>query len=110
MTEADRLAQLLAKCPSLAKAFTGTQVTFDDQAEPTDDDLHFITRVEGAPVKIQGRLGPDGVWRITAYHIAIPPEHEEAAEAAIAGRNSWSLSMASARRWLGTPFRACWGR
>ena len=84
ITEADRLAQLLAKCPSLAKAFTGTQVTFDDQAEPTDDDLHFITRVEGAPVKIQGRLGPDGVWRITAYHIAIPPEHEEAVEAAIA--------------------------
>jgi hypothetical protein len=84
MTEIDRLARLLAKCPSLAKAFAGEQTTFDGVAEPTDDDLHFITRVEGAPVKIQGRLGPDGVWRISAYHIAIPPEHEEAAEVAIA--------------------------
>ena len=84
MREIDRLARLLAKCPSLAKAFASEQTTFDDVAEPTDDDLCFITRVEGAPVKIQGRLGPDGVWRIAAYHIAIPPEYEEAAEAAIA--------------------------
>jgi hypothetical protein len=58
MTEIDRLARLLAKCPSLAKAFASEQTTFDGVAEPTDDDLHFITRVEGASVKIQGCLGP----------------------------------------------------
>jgi hypothetical protein len=75
-TEIDRLARLLAKCPSLAKAFASEQTTFDGVAEPTDDDLCFITRVEGAPVKIQGRLGSDGVWRVSAYHIAIPPEYE----------------------------------
>ena len=39
MTEIDRLARLLAKCPSLAKAFASEQTTFDDEAEPTDDDL-----------------------------------------------------------------------
>ena len=34
--------------PALRKAFTSMQSTFDDEAEPTDDDLAFITRVRGA--------------------------------------------------------------
>jgi hypothetical protein len=69
MTEADRLAQLPAKCPSLAKAFASEQTTFDDVAEPMDDDLCFITRVADAPLQIEGRLAPDGIWRITSYLI-----------------------------------------
>lgn len=48
-TETDKLMRLMAKCPSLAKALVGSQTTFDDEAEPTDDDLSFITRVRGAP-------------------------------------------------------------
>lgn len=82
--EGDKLARLLAKCPSLAKAFDGSQVTFDDQAKPTNDDVLFITRVTDAPVQVEGRLGPDGAWRITSYHIPTGVEDEAGVEAAIA--------------------------
>ena len=69
MTEIDRLARLLAKCPSLAKTFASEQTTFDDEAEPTADDLLFVTRVPDSPLQIEGRLAPDGIWRITSYLI-----------------------------------------
>ena len=48
-SEFDKLARPTAKFPSntLAKALASTQSTFDDEAEPTDDDLAFITRVRG---------------------------------------------------------------
>ena len=52
-TEIDRLARLLAKCPSLAKAFASEQTTFDDEAEPTVDDLLFVTRVPDSPLQIE---------------------------------------------------------
>jgi hypothetical protein len=68
MTEIDRLARLLAKCPSLAKAFASEQTTFDDEAEPTADDLLFVTRVPDS-LQIEGRLAPDGIWRIASYLI-----------------------------------------
>jgi hypothetical protein len=29
----------------------------------------FITRVADAPLQIEGRLAPDGIWRITSYLI-----------------------------------------
>ena len=54
MTEGDKLARLLAKCPSLAKAFASEQTNFDGVAEPTDDGLPFLTRVRGAPLLIWG--------------------------------------------------------
>ena len=51
MTEIDRLARLLAKCPSLAKAFASEQTTFDDVAEPTDDDLRSSRASGAAPLR-----------------------------------------------------------
>jgi hypothetical protein len=42
------------RLPALRKAFTSMQSTFDDVAEPTDDDLVFITRVRGAPREFGG--------------------------------------------------------
>jgi hypothetical protein len=80
-SEGARLVRLLAKCPSLAKAFDGSQTTFDDEAEPTDDDLAFITRVRGAPLQIWGRLQRNGRWLITSYLVPTAAEHEDATEA-----------------------------
>jgi hypothetical protein len=57
-TEIDRLMQLAAKFPALAKAIVSTQTTFDDEAEPTDADMLFITRVTDSPVQVEGRLAP----------------------------------------------------
>ena len=70
--------------PALRKAFTSMQYTFDDVAEPTDDDLAFITRVRGAPLQIWGRLQRNGRWLITSYLVPTAAENEDATEAGIA--------------------------
>jgi hypothetical protein len=83
-SEGDRLARLLARCPWLAKAFVSEQTNFDDVAEPTDRDVMFMTRVTDSPLQVEGRLGPDGVWRITSYLVPTAAKNEDATEAAIA--------------------------
>ena len=70
--------------PALRKAFTTMQSTFDDVAEPMDDDLAFITRVRGAPPRIWRRLQRNGRWLITSYLIPTDADNEDATEAAIA--------------------------
>jgi hypothetical protein len=84
MDELEKLVQFMNRFPALAEAFTSTQSTFDDQAEPTDDDLLFVTRIIDAPVVVEGRLAPDGIWRISRCHLSVDPEHEGAVEEAIA--------------------------
>jgi hypothetical protein len=75
-TETDKLMRLMAKCPSLAKALDGSQTTFDDEAESTDDDLAFIRRVRGAPLQIWGCLQRNGRWLITSYLVPTAPKNE----------------------------------
>jgi hypothetical protein len=98
MTEIDRLARLLAKCPSLAKTFASEQTTFDDEAEPTADDLLFVTRVPGTP-----RAG----WHMANYVVSHTSRRREAAEAAVADlteRKILALARCrSPRRWSGPP-------
>jgi hypothetical protein len=110
-SEGARLVRLLAKCPSLAKAFDGSQTTFDDEAEPTDDDLAFITRVRGAPLQIWGRLQRNGRWLITSYLVPTAAKNEDATEAAIADlteQKSWfRATSGSPRRWSGSPYQDC---
>ena len=74
----------MKRFPALRKAFTSMQSTFDDVAEPTDDDLAFITRVRGAPPRIWRRLQRNGRWLITSYLVPTDAENEDATEAAIA--------------------------
>jgi hypothetical protein len=102
MTEIDRLARLLAKCPSLAKTFASEQTTFDDEAEPTADDLLFVTRVPGTP-----RAG----WHMANYVVSHTSRRREAAEAAVADlteRKILALARCrSPRRWSGPPHQEC---
>jgi hypothetical protein len=70
--------------PALRKAFTRMQSTFGDVAEPTDDDLAFITRVRGAPPRIWRRLQRNRRWLITSYLVPTDAENEDDTEAAIA--------------------------
>ena len=70
--------------PALRKAFTTMQSTFDDVAEPTHDDLAFITRVRGAPPRICWRLQRNRRWLITSYLVPTDAENEDDTEAAIA--------------------------
>jgi hypothetical protein len=67
-TELDKLVLFMNRFPALAKAITGSQSTFDDEAEPTDDDMLFITRVTDAPVQVEGRLRPG--WNMANYVVS----------------------------------------
>jgi hypothetical protein len=81
MDELEKLVAFMNRFPALRKAFTRMQSTFGDVAEPTDDDLAFITRVRGAPLQIWGRLQRNGRWLITSYLVPTAAEHEDATEA-----------------------------
>jgi hypothetical protein len=82
--ELERLMQLSKRFPQLARAITGSQTTFDIVAKPTDADLVFLTKVTDAPLQAEGRLGPDGLWRVSCYHLPAGPEHEAGVEDAVA--------------------------
>jgi hypothetical protein len=84
MDELEKLVAFMNRFPALRKAFTRMQSTFGDVAEPTDDDLAFITRVRGAPLQIWGRLQRNGRWLITSYLVPTAAKNEDATEAAIA--------------------------
>ena len=84
MDELEKLVAFMNRFPALRKAFTRMQSTFGDVAEPTDDDLAFITRVRGAPPRIWRRLQRNGRWLITSYLIPTDADSEDATEAAIA--------------------------
>ena len=84
MDELEKLVAFMNRFPALRKAFTTMQSTFDDVAEPTDDDLAFITRVRGAPLQIWGCLQRNGRWLITSYLVPTAAKNEDATEAAIA--------------------------
>jgi hypothetical protein len=88
-TELDRLMRLASKFPALPGAIISAQKTFDDdQAEPTDRDLRYVTRVTDASLQVEGWLGLDGVWRISRYLIPAAPEHEELTEAIVSPKGS----------------------
>jgi hypothetical protein len=88
-TELDRLMQLANKFPAHPRALISGQTTFDDdQVQPTDRDLRFITRCTDAPLQVKGWLGQDSVWRIGHYLVPSAPEHEQLTEDIAAGEET----------------------
>jgi len=112
MDELEKLVAFMNRFPALRKAFTRMQSTFGDVAEPTDDDLAFITRVRGAPLQIWGCLQRNGRWLITSYLVPTAAKNEDATEAAIAdltAQKSWfRATSGSPRRWSGSLYQECW--
>lgn len=82
--EIEKVMSFMSRYPWLARAVTGSQSSFERVAEPSDADMLFISRVVDLPVQVEGRLAPDGVWRVSRYHLSILPERQAAAEAVIA--------------------------
>jgi hypothetical protein len=83
--ELERLAELSRRFPQLARAITAeTPAIIAADVKPTPQDLRFLTRVTASPMQVEGYLGCDSVWRITAYHIAVDARWEAQIEAAIA--------------------------
>jgi hypothetical protein len=87
-TEAEMLVAALdrANMPAttLMDALRSSQTTFDDTISPTDPGLPFVTRISDAPLQVAGRLGLDGVWRVSSFLTAVAVESERSAEVGFA--------------------------
>jgi hypothetical protein len=83
MREHMTLVTFMNRFPQLPKALASLQTTFDIVAKPTDRDMKFITRCVDSPLQAEGRLGPDGVWRVSSYLLPAP-ENEADVEDAVA--------------------------
>ena len=83
MREHMRLVAFANRFPQLPKALTSSQTTFDMVDKPTDADMKFITRCTDAPLQVEGRLGPDGVWRVTCYHFPAPGQEADVEDAVV---------------------------
>lgn len=57
------------KYPQIGRAISSTQTTFGAAAKPGPGDLGFLTRCSDAPLKVEGVLGPDGIYRFWCFHM-----------------------------------------
>jgi hypothetical protein len=83
-TEAEQIAQLMKRSKIsmsvLLDALSSEQSTFAAVDEPADSGLPFITRLVDSPIQVTGRLGLDGVWRLSTCVVSVAAEHEADAE------------------------------
>jgi hypothetical protein len=69
---------------AIAAAFASRQLEFDSVEGSPPGGAKFVTRVADAPLRVMGRLGLDGRWRISAFLVPTAAEREDDTEAAVA--------------------------